>query len=344
LTAAISDLLAISRGVVLLAAALVATGLGLVALVLAAGAVTTVLIAARVESRYPPIGRFVDLPGGRLAFVEAGPSQGARGTVVLLHGASASASDPMAELGRGLAERGFRVLAFDRPGFGWSDRLGGDEAASPGFQAGAIAQALDRLGLGPAIVYGHSWGGAPALRMALDRPDRVAALLLAAPVAMPLPERPLPWWVRLALEPPVTRLLSGTIAVPLGLYYLPHAAANVFLPEAPQADYVERSRAALILRPGPARANIQDLAGLPAALREQAPRYGSLRLPVTIVAGAADPVVRTEVQAGPLASAIPGARLTTLPGVGHMLHVTATDALIDAFEAIQATLDRSIVR
>ncbi|MGT2487297.1 alpha/beta fold hydrolase [Methylobacterium oryzae CBMB20] len=51
--------------------------------------------------------------------------------MVLLHGASANASDPMEGIGRRLAARGFRVIAFDRPGFGWSDRINGGDAAAP---------------------------------------------------------------------------------------------------------------------------------------------------------------------------------------------------------------------
>ena len=172
----------------------------------------------------------------------------------------------------------------------------------------------------------------------------MSGLVLAAPVALPYPEQPLPWWARLALEPAITRLLAGTIAVPLGLYYLPKAARSVFRPEEMTEDYVERSRAALILRRGPALANIQDLVGLPAALKEQAPRYATLRLPTTIVAGNADSVVTTDLQAVPLAGAIPDAKLVQLPGVGHMLHITAPGAIVNEIEAMQARLAEPVSR
>ena len=161
--------------------------LGLVAMVLGAGALATLVITWRVEARHPPQGPFVPVPGGRLASIEAGPNPSTRGTVVLLHGASANASDPMEGIGRRLAADGFRVIAFDRPGSGWSDRLGGADMAEPAAQAHAIAAALARLGIGPAIVLGHSWSGALATALALDHPERVAGLVLAAPVAMPYP-------------------------------------------------------------------------------------------------------------------------------------------------------------
>jgi len=320
-------------------AGLAAVVVGLVLAVLAAGAVATLLIAARVEALYPPIGRFVPVTGGRLAVIEAGPAESER-TVVLLHGASASGAEPMEGVGRLLAAKGFRVLAFDRPGYGWSDRLGGPEAAAPAFQGRAIHEALDRLGVGRAILLGHSWSGALALRMALDRPDRVAGLVLAAPVALPFPPRPLPWWAHVGLYPPVLWLLSHTVAVPLGWSYLTKAAHGVFLPQSMTEGYIEAARAPLILRPGAALANIEDLVGLPAALQEQAPRYGGITAPTVIVGGGADPVVKTEIQAGPLARIIPGARLVELPGIGHMLHYVDSDALVAEVDALAARSPR----
>lgn len=322
------------------AAGLAAAAIGLVALVLVCAAVATRLIAWRVEARFPGTDRRVEIEGGRIAYVEDGPVEGARATVVLLHGASANACDPMEGVGRHLARAGFRVIAFDRPGYGNSDRIAGAEAASPTFQGRALGQALDRLGIGPVILVGHSWSGALALRMALDRPARVAGLVLVAPVAMPFPSRPLPWWARIALTPPMTWLLTRTVAVPLGLYYLPSVAVSVFRPEPAVDGYIEASRAPLILRPGPALANIQDLAGLPAALAEQAPRYGTIGVPSVIVAGDADPIVQTRLQADPLSRAMPHARQVVLPGAGHMVTYTAPDRLVREVEALAEAVSR----
>lgn len=325
--ALLTDLLKFSAGFLAVAAALVGLALGCAAL-------ATRLIAWRVEARYPAADRSVAVEGGRIAYLEDGPGEGARGTVVLLHGAAGNAYDPMEGFGRHLARAGFRVLAFDRPGYGNSERIAGGEAASPAFQARALGAALERIGTGPVILAGHSWSGALALRMALDRPQQVAGLVLVAPVAMPLPPVPLPWWAGLALKPPVTWLLTQTIAVPLGLGFFPDLGRRVFRPEPPVEGYVAASRAPLILRPGPALANIQDLAGLPAALAEQAPRYGTLRVPSVIVAGDADPIVVTRLQADPLSREIPGARRVVLPGRGHMLTYTAPDALVREVEAL----------
>lgn len=326
-------------------AALLGAAAALVGLVLGAGALASLVIALRVGSQFPPAGPFIELPGGRLATIEAGPREGARATVVLLHGASANAADPMEGVGRRLAAQGFRVIAFDRPGLGWSDRIEGAQAGSPKVQGDLIAAALARIGIGPAILLGHSWAGALSLSIALDHPERVAGLVLVSPVARPFEQRQaLSWYWRLALEPPVAWLLSRTVGPPAGLYFLDGAARSAFAPQPISDGYIARSRAALVLRPGALLANLQDLVALPAALSAQAPRYSSLRVPTLIVAGDADPLVRTDLQGGPLAREIPGARLVTLPGIGHMVPWVASERLAEEVGRLADELSLSPAR
>lgn len=311
--------------------------IGLTLVLLALAALASLLITLRIGAAYPPAGPFVAVPGGRVATLQAGPSAGARATVVLIHGASANAADPMEGVGRTLAARGYRVIAFDRPGHGWSDRLVGAEAADPAVQAQAVAAALRALNAPPALVLGHSWGSSLALALALDHPDRVAGLALVSPVAMPFPQRmALPWYWRLALRPPVAWLLSRTVGPPVALYYLRGAAARAFRPQDETEGYVERARSPLAIRPDALLHNVQDLIGLPAALGRMSPRYGSLNVPTTVVSGDADPMVRVEAQAEPLAQAIPGAKLVLLPGIGHMVPWVASDALAGAIADLEA--------
>lgn len=320
-------------GVLLTLAALPFAVLGLVLIV---GALASLAITARVSAAYPPAGPFVAVTGGRLATIQDGPADGP--PIILLHGASANASDPMEGVGRRLAARGFRVIAFDRPGFGWSDRIAGADAAVPAVQARLIAEALATMGVGPAIVFGHSWAGSLALALALDHPERVSALVLAAPVAMPMADRlpDLPWYWRLAVQPPVAWLLSRTVGPPLAQRFLPEAARRVFTPQAESPNYPELSRAALVLRPGTLLANVQDLLGLTKALAAQAPRYGEIRMPTLVIAGEADPIVRSAEQAVPLARAIPGARLILLPGIGHMLQYVASERVTEEIAKLSA--------
>ena len=125
-------------------------------------------------------------------------------------------------------------------------------------------------------------------------------------------------------------VLSRTLGPPLGLYFLDAAARNVFQPQPVADDYVARSRAALVLRPDTLLASLQDLIALPAALAVQAPRYGTLPVPTTIVTGDADGAVGSATQAEPLSRTIPDVDLVVLPGIGHMVPWVATQALADA--------------
>jgi pimeloyl-ACP methyl ester carboxylesterase len=322
--------------------AILALPLAVAGLILAVGALASLAISLRVGAAHPPAGPFVAVTGGRLATIQDGPADGP--PVVLLHGASANASDPMEGIGRRLAAQGFRVIAFDRPGFGWSDRIVGAEAAAPSVQARLIAEALEHLSVGPAIVFGHSWAGALALALALDHPERVSALALAAPVAMPMPDRmpDLPWYWKLAVKPPVAWLLSRTVGPPLAQRFLPEAARRVFQPQAANPDYPGLARADLVLRPGTLLANVQDLLGLSAALAAQSPRYPTIRVPTLVISGEADPIVRSDTQAVPLAQAIPGARLVQLPGVGHMLQYVAAERVTDEIVRLSAAVKKSV--
>lgn len=80
-----------------------------------------------------------------------------------------------------------RLIAPDRPGFGGTRR--GRAEPSLELQAAAVASALDAEPGEPAVVVGHSLGGPIALRLAVDRPDLVGALLLVAPSIDPALER-----------------------------------------------------------------------------------------------------------------------------------------------------------
>ena len=106
---------------------------------------------------------------------------GAGTPVVLLHGGGAGAtgtSNYSRNIGA-LAER-FRVIVPDMPGYGRSTK-DIDHSDPFGDLASAIRGLLDELGIDRAHVVGNSYGGAAALRLAMDRPDKVDRLVLMGP-------------------------------------------------------------------------------------------------------------------------------------------------------------------
>jgi pimeloyl-ACP methyl ester carboxylesterase len=129
------------------------------------------------ERRFPAgtlfVAHEVVVDGTRLRYIEAG-----RGTpVVLLHGMGASMYAWRKNIAA-LAGAGFRVIAFDNRGFGFSDQptSGYDNAA---YARLAIAL-LDSLRLVDAVLVGHSMGGAIAADVAIEHPQRVRGLVLIA--------------------------------------------------------------------------------------------------------------------------------------------------------------------
>jgi pimeloyl-ACP methyl ester carboxylesterase len=313
--------------------AVVLTGIALLAL---CGALATFVIVKAIEARYPPNGRFVEVTGGRLHVIEMA-SQGPppEATVLLLHGASGSAAEPLSALGERLARR-FRVIAVDRPGSGWSDRVGGADAASPAAQARAIREAVEKLGIGRAVVVGHSWSGALALNLALDHADLVSALVLLAPVSHPWPGAGVSWYYGPTTSPVLGRLLTWTFTTPAGLLLMRPTLAAVFWPQRSPLDYADRARIPLVLRPRAFRANAEDVAGLYAFVTAQSRRYGEIRVPTVILSGDADGIVWTNLHSRSLEREIPGARLVVLRGVGHMPHHAAPDLVAGEIEALAA--------
>jgi pimeloyl-ACP methyl ester carboxylesterase len=310
----------------------------LLVLVLTLGGVATLVIARTVEARYPPLGHFLDVGAGRLHLVERKPEGRSLGTVVLIPGASSSVADPMMALGDRLAAKGYRVVAIDRPGQGWSERIGGPEAAAPARQAAVLAEALHRLGIVNAVAVGHSWAGAVLPNLALDHADVVGATLYLAPVTHPWPGGGVSWHHGPLTMPLLGPLLTRTLAIPGASLLLDAGAAAVFAPQAPPPGYQEAAQVPLLLRPQVFQANAQDVAGLYQAVTAQRARYPAIRVPTTIIAGEADPVVWTQVHARGLARDVPGARLIILPGVGHMPHHAAPDLVVAEIEALAARI------
>lgn len=290
---------------------------------------------AIVERRYPPQGQAIPVNGATINLVDIGPRDGQRPPLLLIHGASSNLEAMRRPLGDLLAQR-HRVLLVDRPGHGWSPRERSEDS-TPAAQARMLDEALARAGIGPVILVVHSWSGALGLRMALDFPERVAGLVMLAPVAYP-------WrggvgqYNAVVTTPVVGPLLAHTITLPLGLALMASGARGVFAPQQMPDDFVDRTATPLLLRPQEFIANARDLVTLKQSVTEQAARYSEIRVPVTIVAGDADTTVSTAIHSRPLAQAISQTRLIVLPGLGHMVQNAVPDLVASEVERLVAAV------
>ena len=308
-----------------------AAGLALGALaVLGACAWLTRRKTREVESRHPPAGRFMAVDGVRLHFTEHGPASAP--AVVLLHGNGAmSAEMELSGLVDRLTPR-YRVVVFDRPGYGYSDRPSG-RFFTPQAQATLLLQALDRLALRHALVLGHSWGTLVATAMGLAAPERLRGLVLVSGYYTPSLRLDVGWMSPPAL-PLVGAVLRHTVSPLLARLLWPAMVRRIFAPAPTAPAFAERYPVWMSLRPGALRASAAEAAMMiPQAarlLREQA----ALRVPVAIVAGSKDRLLSTAWHSTRLHRRVPGSTLHVVPEAGHMVHHTAPDAVVTALDEL----------
>ncbi len=286
-----------------------------------------------IERSHPPSGQMIDVAGGRLHIVDMGPRGDTAPALVLIHGASSNLEAMREPLGSTLARR-HRVILVDRPGHGWStrDRL---EDSTPAIQAAMINEALGKLGVARAILVAHSWAGALGLAMALDHPERVAGLVLLAPVTHPW-NGGVGWYNDFTAMPVIGSIFAHTLALPLGIAVMESGAKSVFQPEQMPAGYVRDRAVALLMRPSEFMANAYDLVTLKQSVAAQVGRYGAIKVPMVLIAGDADTTVSIDVHSRPFVAAVPNAKLVVLPGVGHMTQNAAPDVVIKQIDAMIA--------
>jgi pimeloyl-ACP methyl ester carboxylesterase len=304
--------------------------LAVLALITQAG----VLVLQRL---YPAQGRMIEVAGGRLNVLDIGPRDAAGPPVVMIHGASSNLEAMRRPLGGRLASD-HRVILIDRPGHGWSSRARLEDS-TPAVQGRMIDEALEKLGVGSAIVVVHSWSGALGARMALDYPERVAGLVMLAPVAYPW-RGGISWYNRAVAMPVIGPLLAYTITLPLGIFLAGPGARGVFLPQIMPQNFIADTATPLLLRPREFLANARDLVTLRAAVAEQAPRYGNIKAPVVVISGDVDKTVTTNIHSRPFARAVNDARLIVLPQVGHMIQNAAPDLVVSEIDAMIGRLAR----
>lgn len=300
---------------------------------LALGAAFTYLYAWSIERRFPPVGRYINVAGRRLHYRDEGPAdEPSRGTIVLLHGASSNLVESMLGLGWALS-RHYRVLAFDRPGHGWSERGPGLSEAEPARQAALVAEALRQLGVRDAVIVGHSWSGTVVPHLALDHTDVTGGILVLSGITSPWPGGYIGWYRRF-IGSRVGWLLMRTLAVPLLLVLRPWMKRKTFWPQAAPPGIVTKGFIPLAFRPRSYEANMQDFAVMYHAVLRQSPRYGDIRLPVTVVAGDQDEIVWTDLHSRSLARDVPGAELVLMAGIGHMPQYADQKTVLAAIMAL----------
>jgi|TARA_R110000868_G_scaffold45431_3_gene150727 pimeloyl-ACP methyl ester carboxylesterase len=275
----------------------------------------TLFIKKRVELGMPPEGRFLQVQGTRVHYLE----QGTGPCILMIHGLSGVAQNFGYQVMGELA-RDHRVIAVDRPGSGYSVRHP-RSSATLDVQADVMAGVIAALKLDKPLIVGHSLGGAVALATALRYPDKVSGLALVAPLTH-MPSETSKAFAALNIPYPWLRKLVGwTLAIPLSIRNREKVMDIVFGPEAAPEDFPLRGGGFLGMRPSQFVAASTDMHALPDVLPTMQQSYGSLKLPVGVLYGRQDRILNPQEQGQGLVDALPDTELELIDG-GHMLPIT----------------------
>ena len=273
------------------------------------------------------VDRYLEIEKTKLHLIQGGTGQQ---TVIMLHGNAGNIRD----FEYGLAEllsKSYRVIGFDRPGHGKSDRPG-SKAASVEYQALMLHKTLQSIGVNKAILLGHSWGASLALCYALKYPAETAGLVLLAPVAFPGadPNHLLQAVLKTPLIGGLTLMLGNTL---MGDERLRHELEKAFYPQPVPGNYLRMATSTWLGRKR-LRSYLEDEWSLNASLRRMSKHYGELRMPVVIVTGDQDQIVSPKENAYRLKERIPHAQLVVLKGAGHEIPLTRPECVYSALKLI----------
>ena len=297
--------------------------LGIACLVLA-----TLWIAAKAERLVPPVGKFIEIDSNRIHYVD----QGEGSPIVFLHGLGAQLHHFRHTL-FGRLSPGYRLIALDRPGAGYSVRASGATGRLPE-QAEIVRRFIEALSLEKPLVVGHSLGGAIALALAVEHPEAISGIALLAPLThleAGVREKAGLLYIRSRLW---RRIMAYTVAVPTSLRYARQTLEFIFAPEAVPANYMVNGGGWLGLRPSHFHATSTDFVAVEEDLGRIEQRYGEIAMPAGIFFGTADRVIDMRIHGEPMKGRIGGLDSETVDGLGHMPQFAEPDRVITFIKRI----------
>jgi pimeloyl-ACP methyl ester carboxylesterase len=307
----------------------VTVGASILVAAVAISALINRFLAKRAERKNPPMGKFVEIEGVRLHYFERGAGE----PLILLHGNVTMSQDFASS---GLVDKAaarYRVVVFDRPGFGYSERPR-RTVWTPKAQADLIYKALRQIGISRAIVLGHSWGASVAAALALKYPKMVAGLILASGYYYPTVRGDVVLFSGPAV-PGIGDVLSHTLSPILGRLMWPLLMSRLFGPSQVPKKFGGFPKE-MALRPSQIRASAAESALMIPSVLASPKDYARLTMPVALIAGEGDRLIDIDKQSARLHREITQSTLRRVPDVGHMVHQTATDLVMAAIDEVAA--------
>jgi pimeloyl-ACP methyl ester carboxylesterase len=300
------------------------------AVALVALGVVNHLLATAAERRNPPVGKFVEVDGVRLHYVEQGKGE----PLILLHGNGTMIQDFASSGLIHAASKTHRVIAFDRPGFGHSKRPRSTIWTAEA-QAKLIESALDKIGISRATVLGHSWGCSVAVALAHRRPDLGGSLVLASGYYFPSVRADAVTMSGPAI-PVIGDAIRHTLSPVLARLWWPLLTRKIFGPAPVPEHFQDGFPKEMTFRPSQIRASSAESAlMIPDAFAARG-NYAELKMPIIIIAGEDDRLIDIDEQSARLHAEVPNSTFHRVPGAGHMVHQTSMSEVMAAIEEAAA--------
>lgn len=233
------------------------------------------------------------------------------------------------------ASNGYRTLALDRPGYGYSQRPQNGKAPFTLMdQAQWLHMAFKEMGVEKPVLVGHSWSALLVLMYASLYPEQVAGVVTVAGGLFKegYPAEKGDPLSRLVMMPVVGHLVMNILFPLVGKIMVRSTMKATFAPEPVPASYEEEVYA-LWLRPAQFRANREDVLQFVPAAEYMEQRYSSIHLPTVILVGERDPFP-TKEHSFKLNGILPHAELKVLPAAAHMIPHNQPEEVIKAVDTL----------
>jgi len=294
-----------------------------------AGAVATKLLTRPTDVSWPDSLDFIYNPeyswftrvnGVRIHYQEAGDEKAP--PIILIHG-FISSNLIWSHVLEPLTQKGFRAIAPDLPGYGYSEKPS-DAEYTINEQARSVIGLMDRLGIRKAVIAGASYGGAIAATIGLDYPERVEKLILVGAVTNDEVKKK--FLLRVSVLP-----LIGDVATPLFLgsrWILRKRMEDMYRRmQRPVNEKMVASRHHLLETANAHRAMVRT------ARRWSANRIGReaslIRQPTMLVWGDQDDHIPLD-DAFRLRDAMPNAKLIVFRNCGHLPPAECPEKFVEA--------------
>ena len=282
--------------------------------------------AYSVEARRAAVEGYITVDGIRLHYLE----RGSGAPVVLLHGNGSMIGDFVSS---GITERvaaSHRVIVFDRPGFGHSERPRG-RTWGPSEQAKLLLRAFALLRIERPIVVGHSWGTLVALALALEAPKTVAGLVLLSGYYYAVPH--------VNARSPSRSPIMDEILIHAVMPFVGHAMAlsalrSIFAPCIVPEKFKSHYSVRLALRPSQMKAVAEEAEMHSDSAEALSRHYKELDVPVHLIAGSDDRIVATDKHSARLHRELGTSTFCNVPGKGQMVHHAAPHEVITAIAGV----------